>query len=387
MTDSPDGALSALPQLLRVDPALPLVLGSADATLAVAGPAQPVLLAALAHFTERSPLLVVTATEVDAVRLADDLACFLPHHGGDDGAGATVGPIEGPVVVLPAWETLPFERVSPEVETMGRRLAVLWGLTHEHDAAAVGQAPRIIVAPIRALLQRLGPYRDSAPPIVIRPGQQLAADEVIGQLVGSGYRREHQVEHRGELAVRGGIIDVFPSTADVPVRIDLWGDEVDRLTAFAVNDQRSSFDLEAAVLFGCREVIPTDAVRSAASALLRSQPWGATQWGRLAEGRVLRRHGIVAALHPSRRGGAARPVTPGLPGGAGRTATHPGPGGPAARRRGGAGRGPGQDLGRRGPVRAGFPPPAPAVRAAAGRSPRPVSWPCRRHPRARPRRR
>ena len=186
--------------------------------------------------------------------------------------------------MLPAWETLPFERVSPEVETMGRRLAVLWGLTHEPDAAAVGQAPRIIVAPIRALLQRLGPYRDSAPPVVIRPGQQLAADEVIGQLVGSGYRREHQVEHRGELAVRGGIIDVFPSTADVPVRIDLWGDEVDRLTAFAVNDQRSSFDLEAAVLFGCREVIPTDAVRSAASGLLRSQPWGATQWGRLAEG-------------------------------------------------------------------------------------------------------
>jgi transcription-repair coupling factor (superfamily II helicase) len=284
MTDSPDGALSALPQLLRVDPALPLVLGSADATLAVAAPAQPVLLAALAHFTERSPLLVVTATEVDAVRMADDLACFLPHHGADDDLGATVGPIEGSVVVLPAWETLPFERVSPEVETMGRRLAVLWGLTHENDAAAVGQAPRIIVAPIRALLQRLGPYRDSAPPIVIRPGQQLAADEVIGQLVGSGYRREHQVEHRGELAVRGGIIDVFPSTADVPVRIDLWGDEVDRLTAFAVNDQRSSFDLEAAVLFGCREVIPTDAVRSAASGLLRSQPWGATQWGRLAEG-------------------------------------------------------------------------------------------------------
>jgi transcription-repair coupling factor (superfamily II helicase) len=284
MTVSPDGALSALPQLLRSDPALPLVLGSADVTLAVAVPAQPVLLAALAHFTERSPLLVVTATEVDAVRLADDLACFLPHHGADNGAGATLGPIEGPVVVLPAWETLPFERVSPEVETMGRRLAVLWGLTHEHDASAVGQAPRIIVAPIRALLQRLGPYRDSAPPVVIRPGQELAADELIGQLVGSGYRREHQVEHRGELAVRGGIIDVFPSTADVPVRIDLWGDEVDRLTAFSVNDQRSSFDLESAVLFGCREVLPTDAMRSAASGLLRSQPWGATQWGRLAEG-------------------------------------------------------------------------------------------------------
>ena len=95
MTDSADGALSALPQLLRIDPALPLVLGSADATLAVAAPAQPVLLAALAHFTERSPLLVVTATEVDAVRLADDLACFLPHHGADDRPRRHRGPDRG----------------------------------------------------------------------------------------------------------------------------------------------------------------------------------------------------------------------------------------------------------------------------------------------------
>ena len=68
---------------------------------------------------------------------------------------------------------------------------------------------------------------------------RLDADELLARLVAPGYRREHQVEHRGEFAVRGGIIDVFPSTADVPVRIDLWGDEVDRLTAFAVSDQRS----------------------------------------------------------------------------------------------------------------------------------------------------
>ena len=71
----------------------------------------------------------------------------------------------------------------------------------------------------------------------------------------TGYRREHQVEHRGEFAVRGGIVDVFPSTADVPVRIDLWGDEVDRLTAFDVGDQRSSRDLDAVALFGCRELV------------------------------------------------------------------------------------------------------------------------------------
>ena len=80
-----------------------------------------------------------------------------------------------------------------------------------------------------------------------------------------GYRREELVEHRGEFARRGAIIDVFPSTGDSPVRIDLWGDEVDRLTRFGVNDQRSIDDLGEALIFPARELIPTDEVRARAS--------------------------------------------------------------------------------------------------------------------------
>ena len=67
--------------------------------------------------------------------------------------------------------------------------------------------------------------------------------------------------------MRGGIVDVFPSTADAPVRIDLWGDEVDRLTAFSVSDQRSSHDLDAVALYGCRELVLTAGVRASAAAL------------------------------------------------------------------------------------------------------------------------
>jgi transcription-repair coupling factor (superfamily II helicase) len=283
LSGSHDGGLGAISRLLRSDPVLPTLLGSADATLAVATPAQSVLIAALANFTERSPIVVVTPTGVDAERVADDLACLLPR-GAADGAGAVVGAVEGPVAVLPAWETLPFERVSPEVETMGRRLALLWSLTHGLDDPSLPAPPRVIVAPIRALLQRLGPSALDAAPTTVRPGQELSVDELLARLIAVGYRREHQVEHRGEVAVRGGIVDVFPSTADAPVRIDLWGDEVDRLTAFAVNDQRSLADLDLAVFFGCRELIPTPDVRSAAAALVTAQPWGATQWERLAEG-------------------------------------------------------------------------------------------------------
>ena len=99
-----------------------------------------------------------------------------------------------------------------------------------------------------------------------------------------GYRRESIVEHRGELAVRGGIVDVFPSTADEPVRIDLWGDEVDRLTRFDVADQRSIDDVGAVELFGCRELVTDEAMRDRAAELVRTQPWGRHQWDRLADG-------------------------------------------------------------------------------------------------------
>ena len=79
-------------------------------------------------------------------------------------------------------------------------------------------------------------------------------------------------------------IDVFPSTTDAPIRIDLWGDEVDRLTTFNVNDQRSADDLDEVVIFPAREVELTTAVRDRARALIGSDPWGIEQWDRLAEG-------------------------------------------------------------------------------------------------------
>ncbi len=277
------GNLSAIPRLLRSDPVVAAFVGSADATLAVPEAAQAVVVAALGTFTDRTPILIVTATGLDADRLGDDLACLLADAPeGGAAPGDVVGALDAPVVVLPAWETLPFERVSPEIETMGRRLAVLHALTGEPDPA-LPAPPRVIVAPVRALLQRLGPLQETAP-VVIRPGQQVDVADLLPQLVAKGYRREHQVEHRGEFAVRGGIVDVFPSTADIPVRIDLWGDEVDRLTAFAVSDQRSSHDLSCAALFGCRELVPGEDIRRAAEGLLARRPWGASVWDRFARG-------------------------------------------------------------------------------------------------------
>ena len=355
-----------MPRLLRGDPVLGVLIGAADGTVAVPEAAQAVVAAALAAFTERTPLLVVTATGLDAERLGDDLACLIAPEGdqaeGPD-AGAVVGALAGPVTVLPAWETLPFERVSPETETMGRRLAVLHALTATPDPE-LPPPPRVIVAPVRALLQRLGPLEGTAP-VVIRPGQQVDVAELLPRLVAMGYRREHQVEHRGEFAVRGGIVDVFPSTADVPVRIDLWGDEVDRLTAFSVSDQRSSHDLRAVALYGCRELVVTPALGEAARAPGHAASLGRVDLGEPGRGRPVRRHGVLAAL-PGRRGPRpARSPRGREPGRAGGTAPHPRPCRAAARRGGGSGRDAGGDLGSAGGRGGGLPAPARALRASA----------------------
>ena len=257
--------LASLPPLLRDDPALAAVLGRTQATLAVSEAARALTIAGLAHLSARRPIVVAAPTGTAAERLADDLAQFMD-------------PDE--VELFPAWETLPFERVSPSVETMGRRLKVLWRLADPQ------RQPKVIVASVRALLQRLGPHVSEVQPVVAHAGDRLDPAELLTTLVGLGYRREDLVEHRGEVALRGSILDVFPATGDVPVRIDCWGDEVDRLTTFSVSDQRSSADLDEVLVFPARELLPSAEVRARAAALVAEQPWGREQWERLSEGLV-----------------------------------------------------------------------------------------------------
>jgi transcription-repair coupling factor (superfamily II helicase) len=255
-------------------PGVAALAGSTSAVLAVPEPARAFTIAGLTHLSGRHPFVVAVPTTAEAERLAHDLVAYLGDTETTPGGRGT-----SYVEVFPAWETLPFERVSPGVETMGRRMRVLWRL---RDVESRG--PRVVVAPVRALVQRLGPHVEEVEPVVVRPGDRLDPVELVSKLVESGYRREYQVEARGEVARRGSIVDVFPSTADAPVRIDLWGDEVDRLTRFSVSDQRSTGDVDCVELFPCRELLPTEEVRERAARLIGEEPWGREQWERLAEG-------------------------------------------------------------------------------------------------------
>lgn len=263
MSDEQTAAIAPLAGLARrlaEEPALLGVVGRRAATIAVTDAARTAAIAGLVSNSTRRPVIVAVPTSAEAETLAGDLATWL---GADE------------VEMFPAWETLPFERVSPQTETMGRRLKVMWRLQSDR------RSPAVVVASARALVQRLGPHATEVHPIVVTRGTEVDQEGLVRGLVAAGYRREYQVEHRGEVAVRGSIVDVFPSTGDAPVRIDLWGDEVDRLCEFSVADQRADGDLSSIEIFPCRELLSTDDVRDRADALVTAEPWGKDQWERL----------------------------------------------------------------------------------------------------------
>ena len=238
-------------------------LGLREASLSAPQRAHPVVLAALALASGRRPLVVCTATEALAEQLLADLRSWL-------GAAATAA--------LPAWETLPFEQVSPAVAAMGTRLETIWRMRRAETT------PTVVVASVRALMQRVAPGAEELEPVRLRRGERCDRDGLIRSLADIGYRRGVQVEQRGEMAVRGSIVDVFGATDAQPVRIDLWGDEIDRLCRFSVSDQRAGEPLDSVRVFGCREFRPTAAVRRRATELASGAPWGRRQWELLAEG-------------------------------------------------------------------------------------------------------
>jgi transcription-repair coupling factor (superfamily II helicase) len=254
--------LTSVPLDLRDEPGVAAALTQTSGVVAIPEAARAVALAAVSNISTRRPMIVALPTGTAAGQLYDDLCQFLPP---------------GDVMLYPAWETLPFERVSPAVETMGRRLEVLWRLRDPR------RTPAVVVAGVRALLQHLTPGTEAMEPMLVRRGQILDPDVVMAHLVACGYRREDLVEHRGEVARRGSIIDVYPSTAEAPVRLDLWGDELDRLSTFRVSDQRSVDDVDEVLIFPARELVPSDDIARRAEGLAASEPWGREHWERLSQ--------------------------------------------------------------------------------------------------------
>ena len=254
-------SLTGLLDAAAVDEALAAAVESAGAPeLTISGPVtvQPFVIAALAARAERV-VLAVTSTGREAEDLLAALRCLLPPD---------------TVALYPGWETLPHERLSPRADTVGQRLAVLRRLAHPSTDDPASGPLSVVVAPVRSLLQPQVPGLGELEPVALRAGYTgCDLTQIVTALVAAGYARTDLVEKRGDFAVRGGILDVFPPTEEHPLRVEFWGEEIEEVRYFKVVDQRS---LEVAPhgLWAppCRELLLTADVQSRARVLLAEYP-------------------------------------------------------------------------------------------------------------------
>ncbi|CAL9469429.1 transcription-repair coupling factor [Streptomyces albus] len=268
-------SLHGLLDAVTKDPALAeAVKAAADGNrhhVDIVGPAaaRPFAVAALARSAQR-PVLAVTATGREAEDLGAALRSLLPEEG---------------VVEYPSWETLPHERLSPRSDTVGRRLAVLRRLAHPDADDPQAGPVSVVVAPIRSVLQPQVKGLGELVPVALRQGQSADLEEVVDALSAAAYARVELVEKRGDFAVRGGILDVFPPTEEHPVRVEFWGDEVEEIRYFKVADQRSLEIAEHGLWAPpCRELLLTRQVRERAAQLAEVHPELHELLGKIAEG-------------------------------------------------------------------------------------------------------
>ncbi len=255
--------LSGLLHAALDDPALVSAresIGAAGLTLSGPVGLQPFAIAAVA---EAGPtVLAVTSTGREADDLVAALRCLLP-------------PDE--IALYPGWETLPHERLSPRADTVGQRLAVLRRLAHPSLDDPTSGRLSVVVAPVRAVLQPQVPQLGELVPVELHAGASPSSGreltDIVTDLVAAGYARTELVEKRGEFAVRGGILDVFPPTEEHPLRVEFWGDEVEEIRYFRVVDQRS-LEVASHGLWAspCRELLLTPDVQRRAGELMAKHP-------------------------------------------------------------------------------------------------------------------
>ena len=198
----------------------------------------------------KPPVLLVTTSTRAAQELANEIIAF---EGIDS------------VVNFPAWETLPHERLSPKSDTVTMRFKALNKIKN--------QECKFIICSIRALLQPIIDNDLAKSQIKIDKGASMAMADLIAKLSEIGFTRSDLVERRGDFAVRGGILDLFPADQEHPIRIDFFGDEIDEISYFTVADQRSLEKIPTTILiYPCRELLIDDRVKKKAKKLAEKFP-------------------------------------------------------------------------------------------------------------------
>jgi transcription-repair coupling factor (superfamily II helicase) len=195
-------------------------------------------------------VLVVTATG----READSLAESLTTWGVD-------------AIIFPSWETLPHERLSPSSETIANRVQALRRVRTWNGAQSL-----VVIASVRAALQPISAAVADSAPLTLAVGERHNLLDVSRALLERGYQRVDMVSRRGEMAVRGGILDVFPPLGGHPCRVDFFGDEIDEIREFSIADQRSLATVKSVEASAVREILLTPEVRKRAAKLAERVP-------------------------------------------------------------------------------------------------------------------
>ena len=179
--------------------------------------------------------VVVAADEAEMRALADTAPTFAP---------------ELEVMTLPAWDCLPYDRASPALRVMAERLSTLNALQQPQ------KSPQLLVVTANGATQRvLTPFRVRQLTRRIAEGERVDREKLIGQLGALGYQRSDTVAEHGEFAVRGSLVDLFPSSEPTALRLDFFGDEIESIRRFDPADQRTTGSAKAFTLMPASEAL------------------------------------------------------------------------------------------------------------------------------------
>jgi transcription-repair coupling factor (superfamily II helicase) len=152
------------------------------------------------------------------------------------------------VAVFPSWEVLPFDQASPYMRLQSRRIEILQTLL-------TGSPPQVVIIPVGAWMTRLAPGNWLRHQVLsLEAGQAVRMEKVVRFLEGRGYQRVPLVEEPGDYSIRGGILDIFPSRMDMPVRLEFVGDGIASMRSFSVDAQRSTGKRQGAEILPVREI-------------------------------------------------------------------------------------------------------------------------------------
>ncbi|MCF8528752.1 MAG: transcription-repair coupling factor [Aquiluna sp.] len=204
----------------------------------------------------KDPQTLVTATSKSASELAQTLTDLVPN-------------LE--IIEFPSWETLPHERLSPAADTVGKRLRALHRMLEVFHRTP--EHPVLILMSIRAALQKVVGGLEDHPPFTLIRGKDYLLPELSLKLIELAYERVDMVTRRGEYAIRGGILDVFPTTSEHALRLEFFGDQLDDIREFTVADQRSiDSRVNEIELYAAREMLITPSVAQKAREMAHEFP-------------------------------------------------------------------------------------------------------------------